>query len=240
MQQPNVWDHLSGQPGEHINPLKLSWQEYGEVTKRDIFHYVYGILNHPTYALRYAENLKRDLPRIPKVRSRDAFWACSLIGVRLMDLHLHYEQMPGVLLEEIWTEGEERSYHVEKMRLVEPEEEGWLKIAVNESLTLAGIPSDVLDYQLGNRSALEWVIDQYQIRSDERSGIVSDPNNPEDSQSIVRLIGQVVYVSLMTLGLRSELEARVPESEWTGETMENPLEPGGAYNAETDKRVYPW
>lgn len=56
MQQPNLWD-LSDQPGEHLNPFKLSWQEYGEVTKRDIFHYVYGILNHPVYGERYAENL---------------------------------------------------------------------------------------------------------------------------------------------------------------------------------------
>jgi predicted helicase len=71
-------------------------------------------------------------------------------------------------------------------------------LRVNASLTLAGIPSQAFAYRLGNRSALEWVIDQYQVSEDPRSGIRSDPNRPDDEEYIVRLVGQVVRVSLET------------------------------------------
>ena len=69
----------------------------------------------------------------------------------------------------------------------------------NNFLTLDGIPPEVFDYRLGNRSALEWVIDQYQVSTDPRSGITNDPNRPDDPQYIVRLLGQVITVSLETL-----------------------------------------
>jgi predicted helicase len=72
-------------------------------------------------------------------------------------------------------------------------------LVVNDSLTLAGIPPEVARYRLGNRSALEWVIDQYQVSEDARSGIRSDPNRPDDPSSIVRLVGQVVRVSVETV-----------------------------------------
>ncbi len=70
---------------------------------------------------------------------------------------------------------------------------------MNPSLTLAGIPPDTFDYRLGNRSALEWVVDQYRVTEDDRSGIKSDPNREDDPQYIVRLVGQVVRVSLETV-----------------------------------------
>src|SRR5205814_2844955 len=91
-------------------------------------------------------------------------------------------------------------------------------LVVNESLTLAGIPAECFDYRLGNRSALEWVIDQYQVSTDKRSGITSDPNRAADPQYIVRLIGQVITVSLETakfaqsLGDKSLLAEEAPTS----------------------------
>ena len=72
-------------------------------------------------------------------------------------------------------------------------------LVVNESLTLAGIPPEVFEYRLGNRTALEWVIDQYQVSTDKRSGITSDPNREDDPEYIVRLVGQVVRVSVETV-----------------------------------------
>jgi predicted helicase len=80
------------------------------------------------------------------------------------------------------------------------------QLRVNDSLTLAGIPPQTFDYRLGNRSALHWVIDQYQLKTDKRSGITSDPN-PEDAQYIVRLVGQVVRVSLDTVKIVNSLPA---------------------------------
>ena len=75
----------------------------------------------------------------------------------------------------------------------------------NDFLTLTGIPKEVYDYRLGNRSALEWVIDQYQVSTDKRSGITNDPNRPEDSEYILRLIGQVITVSLETVKIVNAL-----------------------------------
>src|SRR5438132_7576722 len=70
---------------------------------------------------------------------------------------------------------------------------------VNESLTLTGIPPEVFQYRLGNRSALDWVIDQYRVTEDARSGIVSDPNREDDPEYIVKLVGRVVAVSVETV-----------------------------------------
>lgn len=96
------------------------------------------------------------------------------------------------------------SYRLEdKMRLSKDK----TRLAVNPSLTLAGIPPEAFGYQLGNRSALEWVIDQYQVSVDKRSGITSDPNRADDEPYIVRLVGQVIRVSLETMQVINTLPA---------------------------------
>jgi predicted helicase len=82
-----------------------------------------------------------------------------------------------------------------------------LQVSLFDSLTLAKIPPEVFDYRLGNRSALDWVIDQYQISKDKRSGITSDPNNPDDEEYIVRLVGQVIRVSVETVKIVNSLPA---------------------------------
>ena len=84
---------------------------------------------------------------------------------------------------------------------------GRTRLVVNKSLALAGIPPDAFEYRLGNRSALEWVIDQYQVSTDKRSGITSDPNRADDEQYIVRLVGQVVRVSVETVKIVKGLPA---------------------------------
>lgn len=78
---------------------------------------------------------------------------------------------------------------------------------MNESLTLADIPPETFDYRLGNRSALEWVIDQYQVTTDKRSGITSDPNRPDDPESVVRLVERVVRVSVETIRIIKAMPA---------------------------------
>jgi predicted helicase len=84
-------------------------------------------------------------------------------------------------------------------------------LRVNPSLTLASIPPETFQYRLGNRSALEWVIDQYQVSDDARSGIRSDPNRPDDEEYIVRLVSQVVRVSLETVRIVAGLPERYAE-----------------------------
>ncbi|MBA2393325.1 MAG: TIR domain-containing protein [Ktedonobacteraceae bacterium] len=198
---------------ENITDWSLSQfqAKYGlAVSKWDIFHYVYAMLHHPQYRERYAENLKRDLPHIPLLHGVEAFQVCVRVGRELMDLHLNYEQAQEYKLE--WLENEDVpfSWRVEKMKLTADRS----ALVINESLTLAGIPSACFEYRLGNRSALEWVIDQYQVSKDARSGIVSDPNNLDAEEYIVRLVGRVVTVSVETVRLVGDLAHAVTMKDW--------------------------
>lgn len=74
-------------------------------------------------------------------------------------------------------------------------------IIYNQFLTLAGIPAETYEYRLGNRSALEWIVDQYQVSTDKRSSITNDPNREDDPTYILRLIGEVITVSLETVSI---------------------------------------
>src|SRR6266487_921701 len=188
-----------------------------EVTKWDIFHYVYAMLHHPQYRERYAENLKRDLPHIPLLHNKEAFETCVHIGKQLMDMHINYEQAREYKLEWLEKEDVPFSWRVEKMRLSTDRR----VVVVNESLRLGPLPPECFEYRLGNRSALEWVIDQYQVTTDKRSGIVSDPNQLDDEEYIVRLIGKVVTVSVETVKLVKELEQAVKVEDWMDESVEN-------------------
>ncbi len=190
--------------------------KYGsEVTKWDVFYYVYTMLHHPQYREYYAENLKRDLPHIPLLHSKEAFLACVNIGKQLMDIHLHYEQAKEYPLTWIEKSGVPFSWRVEKMRLTANR----TAVIVNDSLTLSGIPEECFQYRLGNRSALDWVIDQYQVGEDKRNGIVSDPNNLDDEEYIVRLVGKVVTVSVETVRLVNELAQVVKVEDWISKTI---------------------
>jgi predicted helicase len=171
-----------------------------KISKWDIFYYVYGLLHHPGYREKFADNLKRELPRIPLAPDFAAF---STAGKELARLHLEYESLNEWPLEWLETPGVPLSYRVEKMKLSKDK----TSLAVNPSLTLGGIPPETFRYRLGNRSALEWVIDQNQVSEDKRSGIRSDPNRPGDPQYIVRLAGQVVRVSIETVRIVEGLPA---------------------------------
>jgi predicted helicase len=170
------------------------------INKWDLFHYVYGVLHAPDYRETFADNLKLELPRIP---FRADFHAFARAGRRLADLHVGYEKVEPWPLRYVYAEGVPLSYHVEKMRLNKEK----TALVVNDSLTLADIPPEVFDYRLGNRSALDWVIDQHQLKTDKRSGITSDPNRPDDPEAIVRLVSQVVRVSVQTVALVRSLPA---------------------------------
>ena len=97
--------------------------------------------------------------------------------------------------------GEKLDYRVTKMKLSKDK----TTLIYNQFLTLSGIPKETYDYRLGNRSALEWVIDQYQVSTDKRSGIVNDPNREDDKEYILRLIGQVITVSIETVRIVNAL-----------------------------------
>jgi predicted helicase len=183
-----------------LEEFRLHYKD-SSLTKWNIFHYVYALLHHPLYRDLYAANLKRELPRIPYVPDFRAF---AEIGQRLADLHVNYDQQPEYPLEKIEAPNKTLDWLAERMKVSRDKH----SLIYNEFLTLQGIPSEVLEYRLGNRSALEWIIDQYQVSTDKGSGITSDPNRIDDPQYIVRLIGQVVTVSLETVRLVQVLKSK--------------------------------
>ena len=198
-------DHSPLTTDHQRTPVRPLPTDHSSLDKWAIFHYIYALLHHPVYRETYAANLRRELPRIPFVRD---FWGYARAGARLAEIHVNYETMPEYPLTRIENPDEPLNWRVEKMRLGKDR----TQIVYNEFLTLGGIPAAAFDYRLGNRSALEWVIDQYRVTTDKRSGITNDPNRADDPQYIVRLIGQVITVSLET----AAIVAGLPEWEVVG------------------------
>ncbi len=187
---------------------------YGEaVSKDDIFHYVYGVLHALDYRARFAADLKKMLPRIPKVTTAGNFRAFVGAGAHLIALHIGYESVTPFPLDEHTTgsDGPER-YRVQKMVFGKT---GKVKdrstIVLNSRLTLTGIPEEAYEYMLGSRSAIEWVMERYQVKTDKASGIVNDPNDWSDEigdpRYIVDLVKRIVTVSVETMKIVKSLPA---------------------------------
>jgi len=166
-----------------------------KITKAEIFHYVYAVLHHPVYRERFAEALKKELPRIPFLTD---FHSLATAGAALASSHLNYEQAKPYALKEQRTGQRPPSqlYIIDdRMRLSKDK----TALVVNDGLTLEGIPPKAFQYRLGNRSALDWIIDQYQLERDKTTGeITSNPNRNEDPEYIVRLVKQIITISLET------------------------------------------
>ncbi|MGV8882353.1 MAG: DEAD/DEAH box helicase [Rhodoglobus sp.] len=191
---------------------------YGaDVTKDDIFDYLYGLLHSPEYRERFAADLKKMLPRIPKVKD---FWAFASAGKKLSALHLGYEQIDPWPLEEVLdgqivpfgsTSGDALSdgdpLRVAKMRY--PSKTDKSAVIVNGRLTLQGIPLEAHEYMLGSRSAIDWILERYQVKTDKASGIVNDANlwgvEHGDPRYIVDLLARITRVSIETVSIVNAL-----------------------------------
>ena len=183
-----------------LEEFRAHYQD-ASIGKWEIFHYIYAVLHHPDYRETYQVNLKRDLPHIPFAPD---FWGFVTKGKQLATLHVDYEDAPKH--ENLrWRETPDVpvNWRVEKMKF--STDKTWL--IYNAFLTLEGIPSEAFAYRLGNRSALEWIVAQYRVKSDKRggSGIVNDANRAEAPRYIVELIARVITVSLETARLVESL-----------------------------------
>lgn len=174
----------------------------------DTFSYVYGLLNSREYQKKYANDLKKDLARIPIVKNKEKYVE---VGQKLMDLHLNYEEVPvydGVGI----TTAENPSYKVTKMRFAKKRDEkgksvnDLSKIIFNSDITISNIPEKAYEYVVNGRSAIEWIIDQYQVKTDKKSGITDDPNDySEDEKYIFNLLLKIINVSVQTVDLINSL-----------------------------------
>ena len=184
------------------------------ITKDAIFDYVYGVLHASAYRERFANDLAKELPRIPLAPDFHAF---AKAGRELAELHLGYETCAEYPLEIVFArEGEPRPAHFRigdrAMRFADDEK---TVLAVNEHVSLRGIPASVHTYQVNGRSPLEWFIDRYRITQNKESGIVNDPNGWfDDPRDLIAAIRRIVHVSVETArivtGLPEPMRADFP------------------------------
>lgn len=186
--------------------------EDASLGKEDIFYYVYGLLHSPTYKETYKADLMKMLPRIPKVKD---FWGFSKAGRELADLHLNYETVEPFGLKEVIKgspNGDEYEfYRVTKMSFGARKDRS--RIVYNSHISLAGIPDGAFDYQVNGKSALEWILDRYQVTIHKDSRITNDPNDYSrevgDPRYILDLVKRIVTVSVAT----NKIVANLPELE---------------------------
>jgi predicted helicase len=179
---------------------------YGETSKDDVFDYVYGLLHSPDYRQRYASDLKKMLPRIPTVASATDFRAFVEAGRMLRELHVGYESVEPFSLDEVVRadfDGRD-IYRVQKMRYGKTgRNEDRSTIVYNAYITLSGIPDIAHEYMLGARSAVDWILERYQVKTDKDSGIVNDANDwcdeMGDPRYIIDLVKRIVTVSIKTV-----------------------------------------
>ena len=191
----------------HDNVNKAFAEKIG-LSLDDTFAYVYGLLNSREYKEKYANDLKKDLARIPIVKHKEK---CVEVGQKLMDLHLNYEEVPVYNHVKIIYNGE-HNYQVKKMKFAKKtNDKGEMvndeaTIIFNDNITISNIPDKAYKYVVNGRSAIEWIMDQYQIKTDKKSGITDDPNDySEDPKYIFNLLLRIINVSVQTVDLINEL-----------------------------------
>lgn len=190
--------------------LSTARKQYGSrVTKEDIFYYVYGILHAPDYRTTFAADLKKSLPRLPLVESPDDFWAFSRAGRSLAELHLGYERVEPYAgchtVNSTTSEDDAINYRVEKMRFGKLDSKTADKriIHYNAGITIENIPLEAYDYVVNGKSAIEWVMERYAVKTDPASRIENNPNDwcreHDDPKYIYNLLLRIITVSLETM-----------------------------------------
>jgi predicted helicase len=186
-------------------------QTYGPgVTKDDIFYYAYGLLHSPAYRAEFAADLKKMLPRIPKTAGFEAF---AEAGRALSALHVGYESVDPYPLDEITSAPRGTSatelYRVQKMTFGRGKDRS--RVVYNSHVTLTGIPEHAYRYTLGSRSAIEWILERYQVSVHKDSQIRNDPNDwSDDPRYIIDLLKRIVTVSIETLNIVDALPDLTP------------------------------
>ena len=176
------------------------------ITKEDIFYYVYGILHSPDYRKQFAVDLKKMLPRIPLVDSAADFKAFTAAGRKLADLHLNYEKRTPPT--DVIVESDNgHNYKVTKIKFKDKTDKS--EIIYNNQITIKNIPAEAYDYVVNGRSAIEWIMERYQVKTDKASQITNNPNDwaeeHNDPRYILDLLLSIITVSVETIKIVKSL-----------------------------------
>ncbi|OSZ44447.1 damage-inducible protein [Alcaligenes faecalis] len=181
-----------------------------QISKEDIFYYVYGLLHSDDYREKYADNLSKELPRIPRVKSAADFWAFSKAGRLLADLHLNYETVDMYPATIVGDGVSDEDYRVEKMKYGAKKD--LTTLHYNSKITVKDIPLEAYDYVVNGKPALDWVVERQCVKTDKASGIVNDANDwavetMHNPRYPLELFLRVITVSLETMKIVRALPA---------------------------------
>ena len=187
-----------------------------EISKEDVFYYIYGLLHSEDYRKRYASSLSKQLPRIPCVKKSEDFWTFSNAGRELADIHIDYERIEPYPVN--FKEGDPYSmqptpenFKVEKMKFAgNGRNKDRTTVAYNHKITMTGIPLETYEYMVNGRPALEWVMERQSVRTDKDSGIVNDANlyakeTVNSAAYPLDLFRRIITVSLETIKIVKSL-----------------------------------
>lgn len=185
------------------------------INKEDVFYYLYGLLHSEDYKTRYADNLTKELPRIPCVKTAADFWAFSKAGRELAELHIHYEtqKLYPVTLEtgsKKWAALQDKDFYVTKMKFAKKGDKS--TVIYNHTITIKDIPLAAYDYVVNGKPALEWVMERQAVTTHKDSGIVNDANDwaietVGNARYPLELFQRVITVSLRTMEIVCSLPA---------------------------------
>jgi len=224
----NVQDSLFGKPSTDIKPSNLDGYKVKDgitdeglahfqsaypsetITKEDVFYYIYGLLHSEDYKTIYADNLNKELPRIPCVKKASDFWAFSKAGRTLAELHVNYELVDlypvnyagGSLFRDSFAD---KDYHVEQMKFGKTNKvTDKTTVIYNSKITMTNIPLEAYQYVVNGKPALEWVMERQAVTTHKDSGIVNDANlwaieTMHDAAYPLKLFQRVITVSLETM-----------------------------------------
>lgn len=183
-----------------VSNISDSFTQKHDLTYDEAFYLIYGILHSNDYREKYANDLVKDFPRIPDLMYKDKFIE---IGEKLVDLHINYETVP--VYKDLNIESKSNpSYRVTKMR--HPKKDIFDTIVFNEDIVINNIPSKSYEYIVNGKPAIKWIMEQYQVVKDGKSGIVDDPNlYSDDEKYIFNLLLRIINVSVRTVDLVNSL-----------------------------------
>jgi predicted helicase len=199
--------------------LERAKKIYGKnVIKEDVFYYVYGFLHSKEYRAMFVNDLKKMLPRLPLVEVVKDFWAFSKAGRKLAELHLNYETVAPFADAKV-TGDDGKFYTVEKLRF--PKKDQKDTIIYNSKISISNIPAQAYEYVVNGKSAIEWIIDRYQVSTHKESGITNNPNDwateTGNPRYILDLLLSVINVSVQTV----EIVNALPNIDFSAEQNED-------------------
>ena len=204
----NLPEFLYDNLGKYSSIRESILNNFNSLTADSVLPYIYGIFHSKEYKMKYFADLSKEFPRIPNLKNKEKF---INVGRKLMDLHLNYEEVPIYDDVEIQL-SVQPSYKVTKMKFVKKRDEnGKLvndrsTIIYNNDITISNIPEKAYQYVVNGRSAIEWIMDQYQVKTDKKSGITDDPNDySTDDKYIFNLLLRIINVSMQTVDLINSL-----------------------------------